>query len=115
MPRVLSTEIEIDEFVRKVISEAEHHGGRVAHVIEPLSIAVRARLINGVDKVEVFERKGRLARTCWVTISKKRYAFSYDYEREKIQLKKGSTQGPVIQLFDNDTHQSVIDLVIARM
>ena len=73
MARHLRTNIEIDNFITKVIAEANHHAPNVGAIIMPLSSAVRARLNLAVDKVEVYERNGNLARTCWVTIGGNRY------------------------------------------
>lgn len=56
MARHLRTNIEIDNFITKVIAEATHHALNVAAIIMPLSSAVRARLNLAVDKVEVYER-----------------------------------------------------------
>lgn len=109
MARALTTNPQIDAFITKVIGEANHHAPNVAAIIMPLSIAVRARVNLNVDKVEVYERNGQLARTCWVTIGGNRYVFAYDYSTQKIQLKAGSTQGAVIERFDNNSSQSVIN------
>jgi hypothetical protein len=106
--RRLKTNIEIDSFITKVIGEANHHAPSVASVIMPLSQAVRARLNLGVDKVEVYERNGNLARTCWVTINGNRYAFKYNYQNRKIDLKRHGLQGALITSFDNNTTGTAI-------
>ena len=115
MARKLSTDAEIDDFIEKVLEAAEHHGGKVKDVILPLSEAVRARLNLVVDTVSVYERNGELARTCWVTLSGKRYAFSYDYADEKIDLRDGSIQGANIAEFDNHTSRAAIKRIVANL
>jgi hypothetical protein len=103
MARRLHTNKEIDDFIDQVIDAAMHHAARVAHIIEPLSKAVRSRLNLSVDRVEVYERNGKLARTCWVTVGGQRWVFSYAYGAGVIELRQGSTQGPVVFQFDNHT------------
>ncbi|WP_092026494.1 hypothetical protein [Bradyrhizobium sp. OK095] len=105
MARRLRTDAQIDNFIRRVRSEAEHHAPGVAAIIEPLSDAVRERLDLSVDRIEVYERNGRLARTCWVTISGHRYSFSYNYSEGMIDLRDGGLQGPLLHQFDNNTSQ----------
>jgi hypothetical protein len=108
MARQLKTNVEIDDFITKVIREANHHAPNVAAVITPLSNAVRARLNLALDKVEVYERKGQLARTCWVTIGKRRYVFTYNYGSGQIDLKPGSLQGVTRSSFHNSTPAATI-------
>lgn len=103
MARRLETDAEIDDFMDKVKGEAEHHAGAVQDVIQPLSDAVRQRIDLTRDKVEVYERNGNLARTCWVTIDGRRYAFSYNYHAQCIELRDHSIQGEVRYQFDNST------------
>lgn len=103
MARKLSTDIEIDAFIGRVLTEANHHGANVNKIIQLLSDEVRKYLNLGTDKVEVYERKGNLARTCWVTLGKNRYVFSYNYESAKIELRDKTLQGKKIFDFDNNT------------
>lgn len=115
MARKLTTDAEIDDFIAKVIGEARHHGGKVANVIQPLSDEIRKRLNLAKDKVEVYERKGKLARTCWVTLQGKRYVFSYNYATEKIELRDQSTQGAVRFQFDNATSLADIQREVGKL
>lgn len=115
MARRLKTDPEIDQFIAKVLGEASHHGGNVAKIIQPLSDAVRKRLNLSSDRVEVYERNGNLARTCWVTLSSKRYAFSYNYDAEKIELRDHSIQGQHRFSFDNSTSQSALSAEVAKL
>lgn len=102
MARHLKTRTEIDEYVAYVDKEAMHHAPRVQDVVVPLANAVLSRLNLLTDKVEVFERDGKIARTCWVTLAGKRYVFSYDYKNRQIVLRKQSVQGAEMFRFDND-------------
>ena len=115
MARQLNTNIEIDAFIKKVISEAAHHAFNVEHVIQPLSDEVRKRLRLGVDKISVLERNGQLARTCWIVLNGKRYVFSYNYEQEKIDLRDRSTQGSTLHQFENSTPLASIMSAVASL
>lgn len=115
MARRLRTNIEIDNFITKVITEANHHAPNVAGVIMPLSMAVRERLNLAVDKVEVYERNGNLARTCWITVGGNRYTFTYNYNSGQIDLKVGSLQGILRSSFDNHTLHAAISHQAARL
>lgn len=115
MARILQTDAEIDAFISKVIGEANHHGANVNAIIQPLSDEVRQRLNLGSDKVEVYERNGKLARTCWVTIAGSRYVFSYNYDSQKIELRAGTTQGDKLFDFDNQTSQPDIAREVAKL
>jgi Integron cassette protein VCH_CASS1 chain len=108
MAKKLTTNAEIDAFITKVIGEANHHAPSVNAVIYPLSQAVRAHLNLSVDEVLVYERNGKLARTCWVMVGGSKYVFSYNYKQKKIDLRVTSTKGRVIYQFDNNTATSAI-------
>jgi hypothetical protein len=115
MARHLATNIQIDDFIEKVIEAAECHAHSVAHVIEPLSQAVRGRLNLAVDRVEVYERNGKLARTCWVTLGGQRWVFSYVYGAGVIELRRGSTQGGVVFQFDNHTPAAALQQQVSAL
>ncbi len=115
MARQLTTNRQIDAFINKVIVEANHHSPGVAQIIMPLSQAVRGRLNLAQDRVEVYERLGQLARTCWVTLGGKRYAFSYNYDDKKIDVRDRSIQGTLIFQFDNQTTAASIRRVVASL
>ncbi|MGR8964209.1 hypothetical protein [Rhizobium leguminosarum] len=105
----------MDKFIAKVIGDANHHAANLAAVIAPLSNAVRARINLAIDKVEVYERNDQLARTCWVTISGRRYVFTYNYGSGQIDLKVGSLQGALRSSFDNNTPAGTIAHQTARL
>jgi len=115
MARRLRTDLQIDTFIDRVINEAIHHAPNVAMIIQPLSDAVRRRIDLSIDRVEVYERNGRLARTCWVTISNNRYAFSYNYNAGKIDLRERGIQGQILYQFDNRTSPNALQQQVRRL
>ncbi|MCZ4296638.1 hypothetical protein [Henriciella marina] len=115
MARRLKTDNEIDAFIEKVTTEANHHALNVNRVIQPLSEEVRERLDLKSDKVEVYEREGRIARTCWVVIDGSRYVFSYNYNNEQIDLRERSLRGQVLSSFENSTSRQTIRKAVAGL
>ena len=115
MARKLVTVQEIRDFVVKVQKEANHHASEVEHVILELEHAVLSRINLPIDTFSVYERNGNLARNCWVVLGGNRYAFSYNYDAKKIELRDRSNQGPVIHSFDNTTPSVMVQSVIARL
>ncbi len=115
MARRLTTNRQIDGFISKVIGEANHHAPGVAQIILPLSQAVRDRLNLAQDRIEIYERMGQMARTCWITLSGKRYAFSYNYDDQKIELRDKSIQGAIIHQFDSQSTAAAIRRVVNSM
>ena len=115
MARNLTNKDEIDNFVSVVIDEAIHHASGVARAVPRLAEIVLSRFDFSKDKFSVYERKGNLARTCWVTLSGKRYAFSYNYSTKMIELKEHSIQGDLIASFNNNSSDEFIKTVVLKM
>ena len=115
MARHLTTNRQIDAYLRLVIHAATHHAPKVASVIPDLAHEVRARVTLGVDDVSVYERLGNLGRTCWVTIGGRRWAFSYDYSTGQIDLRRDNLQGVVVFQFDNSTTTTAIKRQVALL
>jgi hypothetical protein len=111
----LTTNAQIDRFIANVITAAHHHGPNVETVVQPLSDAVRRRLNLGVDKIEVYQRLGNIARTCWVTIGGARYAFSYNHAAGQIEMRERTLQGRVLASFNNGTSIRQIARNVAQM
>ena len=42
-----------------------------------------------------------MGNTPWIHINGQRYALSYDHDTDKIEVRKDSTPGDVLSLFDN--------------
>ncbi len=118
MARSLKTVNEIHNYVSMVTAAANHHASSVASIIPYIESAVLMRLNLSNDDVSIYERNGKLARTCWVKFGgppARRWVFSYNYNQQKIDLRKGSIQGNVIFQFDNSTPISVINAQIANL
>ena len=97
------------------VHAATDHAPHVANVISSLEVEVRKRLVLGVDKIEVYERNGVLARTCWVALGGNRYVFTYNYTTHKIDLKAKSIQGTLIYSFTNATTVGAVQTQIRKL
>jgi hypothetical protein len=115
MARNLTTQNEIREYVDTVTIAARHHAPNVENIIPELETAVLNRLNLSVDKIKVYERNGNLARTCWITFASKRYAFSYSYATDEIELKQDSLQGVLIATFSNSSNVQSIKTLIQSL
>lgn len=115
MARQLVNRQETDDFILTVKAAAEHHGHNVQNVIDVLYDEVMKRFAFDLDKIKVYERNGKTARTTWVTLDGNRYVFTYDYPEQKIKLLKGSTQGQLIESFDDGASQELITKTIGLL
>lgn len=102
MARRLTTNKQINDYIKSIIAAARHHAPEVCHVIQPLANAVLARL-GPNDTIDVYERNGVTARTCWIRIAGNRYCFSYNYTNLMIDLRDRSLRGSLRFSFDNNT------------
>ncbi|WP_131798470.1 hypothetical protein [Acidovorax sp. GW101-3H11] len=114
MARRLTTIGQINRYVASVIADANHHAPQVSQVIQPLANAVLARF-GPNDTIDVYERQGVVARTCWVRIAGTRYCFSYNYTNHVIDLRDRSLQGNLRFAFDNATTTAQIRAQVAAL
>jgi len=116
MARKLRSIEEINDFVASVTDAAEHHAPKVKRAVSLLAEAVLAQLDFPRDSVvEVYERNGQIARTCWVSRGHQRWVFSYNYRDEAIDLRQRSTQGLTLCQFDDDTDRAKLFEQIERL
>lgn len=111
MATTLKLPHDIDDFIAKVRTEAKHHAPQVDKAVKWLANAVRAR--TDFLEVSVLTRNGKLARTCWVTLSGKRYAFSYNYKIGKIDIRANSTRGKTLHSTESADGQSNVKKLAA--
>lgn len=113
MARHLRTQNQINTYIAYVIQEAIDHASQVAQVIQPLANAVLGH--QAFSRLEVYERNGNLARTCWVTVGNNRWVFSYSYAQGVIELRQHSTRGPVVFSFDNRTSATALQRQVSKL
>ncbi len=91
----------LSEYISGVMSRADHHAGNV----EEISLALAGAILWRKDdaNIKVMAHGNDTKNVLWVTIGGTKYAFSYNHDSEKIEMREGSTQGNTIHEFDNST------------
>ncbi|GJM12658.1 MAG: hypothetical protein DHS20C12_10610 [Pseudohongiella sp.] len=91
----------LQKYIAGVMDRANHHAGNV----EAIALALAGAILWRKDSIDikVMEQGGDTKNVLWVTISGTRYAFSYNHDDEKIEMRENNTHGPTIHRFDNST------------
>ena len=97
---------ELQRYILGVMTRADHHAGEVNETVLALAGAIVWKKDN--QSIKVMARDGETKNVLWVNIGSSKYAFSYNHDTQKIEMRKGSIQGSVIKTFDNHTPLSVI-------
>ena len=101
----LNSHDEIDDYINRINRRAKlPHAKNVRSVVKMLANAVQARVdFSNDDKVEVYTRVGKPVYACWVTISGKKYSFKFNRTTDKIDIRKVTWNGDLVEEFDNAT------------
>ena len=89
-------------YIHGVMGRADHHADAVSEVALTLAGAIVWSKDPG-KAIEVRGRDGDFKNVLWVAIRGTRYAFSYNHNAKKIEMRRDSLQGPVVAAFDNAT------------
>jgi|GEM_PF-491902 len=110
----INTIDEFREYLQGVVERATHHATNINEVI--LTLAGVVVLFKDPGRpLNVMTREGMQANVMWVTISGTRYALSYNYSEESVEIRRGSLQGQVEDSFDNDTTPQEILRIFRRL
>lgn len=96
----LSDSENMREYLRGVLARAGHH----AQNVEACTVALFGGVIAYKDKgtqLQVKERDGDMKNVLWVQIKGKRYAFTYNHDQQRIDMREGNTHGQVLESFDD--------------
>lgn len=113
MPRPISDVQVLNSYLQGVIERAEHHAGKVDEIALAIAGAIVWR--KDPEDLEVLEREGEMKHVLWARIGGERYAVSYNHEASTIEVRQGSTQGTVIQSFDNSTSLTELKQFFQRL
>ena len=86
-------------YLKGVVDRADHYAQGVNEVVLAVAGGVVWRKDDGL--LEVRARMGEMRIVLWFTEDGERYALSYNYRTEEIELKAGSTQGRVAACFSS--------------
>lgn len=101
MPLQVNDVDALKAYIEGVMKRAKHHAGNVDGVAMALAGAIVWK--KDAEPIEVMEIAGDTKNVLWVKFGGKRYAFSYNHDAQTIEIRQGSTQGPVLHSFTNAT------------
>ena len=96
-----------------VMNRADHHAGRVK--------AIALALLGGIiwkaapGSIEIKQHDGNLANVLWFNVQEKRYAFSYNHESQKIEMRDRTVQGATLHEFSNATPVDEIEKIFRSL
>lgn len=103
----------LQAYIEGVMERADHHAGKVNEVA--LTIAGAIVWKKDERSIKVMERAGETKNVLWVTIGSNKYAFSYNHELGKIEMREKSIQGKVLHEFDNSTTASEVKNIFEKL
>jgi hypothetical protein len=83
------------------MERADHHAGSVNEIALAIAGAIVWR--KDAEPIKVMAHAGDMKNVLWVKISGQRYAFSYNHQSGAIEIRDGSTHGPVLHSLTNAT------------
>ena len=98
MPQAVADVETLQVYIQGVMARAAHH----ANDVEEVCLAVVGGIIWKKDPgsvLEVMEQEGDLKNVLWVRIGGQRYAFTYNHGTRAIDVKRGTTRGPLLRSF----------------
>ena len=103
----------LHQYAIGVMGRANHHAGQV----KGIALALLGGIIwrGEPDSIEIRQHDGRLANVLWVTIGGTRYAFAYNHETEKIEIRERTQSGAVLFSFDDDTSVKEIEEIFRNL
>lgn len=101
-------------YLNGVMERADHHAGAVNEIALALAGAILWRK-DDEEPIKVMAREGKTTNVLWVRIGGNRYAFSYNHETGKIEMREGSTQGMTLHIFDNSTPLASVRTIFEKL
>lgn len=103
MPRTVTDVDLLQEYIRGVMSRAEHH----ARGVDEVCLTIAGAIIWRKDgDIRVYEREGEMKNALWIDIDGRSYALSYNHDNGAIEVKEDSMRGDVLAAFTNDDSAS---------
>jgi len=97
----------LQEYIKRIKGKANHHAEDVEEIIFPLIGAIVWRC----KDIKCLEVAGDIKNVLWISTGSKKYAFSYNHVAKKIEIRKDSIKGKVLNSFDNnDTIAGIIQI-----
>ena len=88
------------EYLTGVLDRANHH----AQNVNDIALAIAGGIIwRTTDNIKVMSRDGEMKNVLWLQVDNRRLCFVYNHNSGNIEIRDGSTQGIVIESFNNST------------
>jgi hypothetical protein len=91
-----------------IMERAEHHAGNVSGIALALVGAILWSKDEGTE-IYVRDQGGDLKNLMWAVIAGTRYAFRYDHEYQRIEMREETIKGRMVQWFDNNTSLTALE------
>ena len=114
MPLAITDIETLKSYVEGIMGRSQHHASSVGGAALALLGAIVWRK-DDAEEIRVMERQGELKNVLWVKIGGQRYAFSYNHERQTIEMREGTTQGAVLHSFTDNTPTSDIEAIFSAL
>ena len=114
MPITVADVDTLQRYIVGVMDKADHH----ANGVQDVCLAVAGAIIWKKDAgttIEVFAVDGDMKNVLWVYVRGTRYAFSYHHPTAAIQIRRNTTQGPVLHSLTNQTPSADIREIFERL
>jgi hypothetical protein len=100
MPISVTSVERLQQYIRGVMTRADHH----AHDVDEVILAIVGGVLWRADgDLQVRGEDGDLKNVLWFEVDGERYAISYRREPPSVEIRQHSTQGPAIHSFDDDS------------
>ncbi|QDF29331.1 hypothetical protein [Halarcobacter anaerophilus] len=96
----------LQEYIIGVMGRADHHAGNVNEIALALAGAIVWK--KDIASIKVMERESETKNVLWVNINGKKYAFVYNHDTGKIDMREKTIQGSNLHEFDNSTSLSTL-------
>lgn len=102
----------LQKYLRGVMQRADHH----ANGVNEIALALIGGIIwRTTDEIEVKEYAGSPANILWMTVNENRYCFTYNHQKDCIEVKNRTQNGDVCFTFNNQTPIAEVKQFFAQL
>jgi Integron cassette protein VCH_CASS1 chain len=113
MPQQVTDIDVLRNYLQGVMDRADHHAQNINEVV--LAVAGGVVWKKDDDPLEVMIREGEMKNVLWFKVNRDRYALSYNHDTGEIELRRNTTQGPVVASFCNAMSTSQVRSIFGTL
>ena len=105
MAKTINEVNELKKYLVGVLTRADHH----AEMVKKIALFLVGMIIAYKDDdqpIKVMQRNGVIGTVLWVYIKGTRYAFVYNHDTMKIDIKRNTQRGEVVTSIDNNANRN---------